>query len=861
MAIDKAHTPLTPEILRPFLIECGYDPSLLVANYRFGTPIGEGDVALAAFAHQPADARSACVTVIGANGEPEEAVISYRGLGAPVMFVCSQEHLQWWQQRAGAPQYHATLTAADLPGFFREHRQDFAPGAIYRAKTRGRFESDYQLSFVDLGLMNLVEEDIGQALSHLVEQVIIETTDFLKAQPKTGTFGQWLFQSVFWLLAAKILRDKQVPTFRSLNLSNIDEVFSCIAAHYGSSRNQHAINHKEREALAAASDMIDQFSHLGHVTTESLAYLYENTLISKKTRSKLGTHSTPSYLVDYIIWRLAPWIEEIPVTERCIFEPACGHGAFLVSAMRLLKESLPGSTTDQAARTDLRQQLHGLDIDAFAVEIARLSMTLANVPYPDGWHVWPADMFIGNTLEQRAKQATVLLANPPFENFSASDRAHYTQQGFAPTYINKTAEMLHRTLPHLRPGAVFGVVVPQGFLHSKNAAELRAFLSRDYDIAEICLFPDKVFTFSDMESAIILGRREPESHTKSNKVFYRRVREPDIDRFRSSYAATTDRWIGQERFTTRPDASLHVPDLDEIWEWCRHFPRLADLAEVGKGLEYKGRDLPVNAPTLSSMPFPGAVRGFARITPELQIDGQPSEVWMSIDPAVIRRSLTGTVTGVPQVLLNYAPVSRSPWRLKAVIDREGHAVTSNFLTIRPVSTSYPLELFWVLCNSPFANAYVYAHAEKRHVLAGTMRAMPVPRISPVELQRLVEVVHAYLDAVASPAQAILASTLFHADDARTRLMQIDAEILRLYDLPPRLERQLLDLFAGLPRPGVPFTFERYFPEGFEPCLPLHVYLSEDYRRSTAEALRVRYTPVTDPTLLAALGRAEEDFEE
>ena len=93
------------------------------------------------------------------------------------------------------------------------------------------------------------------------------------------------------------------------------------------------------------------------------------------------------------------------------------------------------------------------------------------------------------------------------------------------------------------------------------------------------------------------------------------------------------------------------------------------------------------------------------------------------------------------------------------------------------------------------------------------------------------------------------------------LQQVDAEILRLYDFPPRLERQLLDLFSGYKRPGVPFDFSRYFPDDFAPCFPLHVYLSEEYQRSTAGALRRRYKPVTDPAILTALEHAVKAFEE
>jgi len=345
---------------------------LLVDNYHYETV----HVPLAAFAHQPTDIRSACVAVINAAGDPASTVMQYRNLGAPVLFVCYKGQIQWWSQGIETPQYLATLAVSELPHFFHEHQQFLAPHSIYRAKTRGRFEHGYQLSFVDFGLMPLVEGEIGQALSTLVERVIIDMRNDLKPQEMTASLSRWLFQSVFWLLAAKILHDKHVPTFRSFDLVDIDEVFSHIATHYGTASYLHIYGHQERQALIAAAQTVAQFSHLGHVTTESLAYVYENTLISKEMRSQLDIPSTPSYLVDYILWRLTPWIDEITPADRHIFEPACGHAAFLVAAMRLLKDLHPAVASGQY----LRQRLHGIDIDDFALEIARLSLTLADIP-------------------------------------------------------------------------------------------------------------------------------------------------------------------------------------------------------------------------------------------------------------------------------------------------------------------------------------------------------------------------------------------------------------------------------------------------------------------------------------------------
>jgi hypothetical protein len=232
---------------------------------------------------------------------------------------------------------------------------------------------------------------------------------------------------------------------------------------------------------------------------------------------------------------------------------------------------------------------------------------------------------------------------------------------------------------------------------------------------------------------------------------------------------------------------------------------------------------------------------------------------MSLDPALIRMRLTGATTGVAQVLLNYARVSRGPWRLKAFLDSEGHAVTSRFLTIRPKVGECPLEFIWALCNSPFANAYVYAQTMKRDILAGSVRAMPVPTISVDAADRVAEMARQYLAALSQSAGILAPAT--ELDRARQLLLRLDAEVLRLYELPPRLERQLLDLFARWERPGVPFSFDRYYPDDYEPCLPLHVYLSAEYRRSTAADLLARNKTMPPAEFLTALDKAVENLEE
>jgi hypothetical protein len=92
---------------------------------------------------------------------------------------------------------------------------------------------------------------------------------------------------------------------------------------------------------------------------------------------------------------------------------------------------------------------------------------------------------------------------------------------------------------------------------------------------------------------------------------------------------------------------------------------------------------------------------------------------------------------------------------------------------------------------------------------------------------------------------------------------MDAAVLQAYDLPPRLERQLLDLFAGVPRKGVGCEFTGYYPPGFSSFLPLHLILSERFQRAAADVTRDRFKPGQSEHIrkvLAAAAAADTDEE-
>ncbi len=407
------------DLVRQGLIAVDYRQDRL----RAGVPVPAAPSRMAdlvAYADQPFDARTSTLAAVDGASFDEGSLPLLRPLGAAVVAQCHDDHVLFWRQTAREPKFIERVATGKIASFFQAHREELAPNALYRAKVWSRTdESVQQLTFVDAGLLPVVEQTAGEDLRKLLERAVTTTKTALGwKHDMTEENGRWLLKAVFWLLAAKILKDKGVPGFIRGSLCDLESVYDKLAKHY----NKHdplpvQINgSKRRDALLGAAEIIQAFGHCGAVTTESLAWVYESALIDLATRQKFGTHSTPTWLVDEIVSKLSPWIKEMDVDDRRVFEPACGHAGFLISAMRLLSELLPEDRASER-KSYLRQRLHGIEADSFAYEVAKLSLTLADVPNDNGWMLKNDDMFSGDALRSAISKASIVLANPPFEKF------------------------------------------------------------------------------------------------------------------------------------------------------------------------------------------------------------------------------------------------------------------------------------------------------------------------------------------------------------------------------------------------------------------------------------------------------------
>jgi hypothetical protein len=353
----------TGELIRRCLRVCRYHDDLVEEDYILGL---DRNIPFIAFAHRPHDARSSCIAFLPESRTPREDVAGLHELGVPLAFFVGINSWEMWSLRSDGPQRVRSVPLKEVEQFFGDNKEDFAPGSVFRAKTWARAEGARQLDYVDTGLLPIVEKEAGERLRQLFEEMLTHTMEALDMKPLglAEADAHWMMKANFWLLAGKLLRDKQVPKFTRLDLNDVQNVFDRVAEHYDAKRVR--VNGR-LTALRGAAAVAANFSSFRSISTETLGALYEEALLSDRTRKLWSVHRTPAYLVDFMLAKLSRWMDKDIGIQNCrVFEPGCGHAPFLVGAVRLLSDLLPDKiASDRTARRQfLRSHIGGCDRDA-----------------------------------------------------------------------------------------------------------------------------------------------------------------------------------------------------------------------------------------------------------------------------------------------------------------------------------------------------------------------------------------------------------------------------------------------------------------------------------------------------------------
>jgi len=293
---------------------------------------------------------------------------------------------------------------------------------------------------------------------------------------------------------------------------------------------------------------------------------------------------------------------------------------------------------------------------------------------------------------------------------------------------------------------------------------------------------------------------------------------------------------------------LWEPPLSQVWERLRSCERFGSIAEVHRGIEYNP-PLKLNREKFVSL---HPQEGFQKAIDNVDRGFEPfvlhEYVFMNTDPDVMRRKSYLYPWSKPKVIANAARLSRGPWRIAASPDYDGLVCYKNFFGIWPRG-EFPIEVLAVLLNAPVANAYLWTY-DSRENHKVTVEDIPIPKLDGPDIEELTNLVRTYIqyrhEWLANPLEEVKAE-----ENCRQLLAEIDAAILQAYDLPPRLERQLLDCFIGYQRPG-PVEFTEYYPRSFKPFIPWHRYIAREFQQAKIKETLARMPIIDDPAISEAL---------
>jgi hypothetical protein len=792
----------TLDRLKKALTSVEYGPTFLRENYSYFNSLSASSetvnvIPLAAFAQDIPSYRNACIGVtIASDLSGADNAVLHRALGAPIIFeLYSDEIVLWKINSLEPPEVMDRFGVELLETRFGENVLNWSPRRIFEAKTAG-----LQLDFVDLGLMPVIESSIKYKLDELLQRTLKEIADVHQAVTGAMPKDEDLFRFVFRFIAAKVLRDRNEPG--GWNSNDAFEVLSAIEQYYGVGDDKlPASTIQVHQTIEIAWAIISTAFHFENLSVYHLAYIWENTLVTRAKRKKYGIHSTPPHIAEYVVQKLP--IEVLEANTRRVLEPCSGHGIFLLFAMQRLRDLLPADISHTERHLYLKERLTGLEVDLFAREVSRICLMLADYPNPNGWHIYPDDIFATRRLEAELLTADIVLCNPPFGKFSSQERANYPD---VEANFQKPAELLNRVLAS--PPSLLGFVLPKTFITGSSYKWATRQLANSFRSIEMIALPDNVFNHADQETVLLMAwdrsvKNEVVSVTGS--VVTEGAYEAFRDLGQVPLAVTKDRKVPPKKSAP---FSLWVSNLEALWEFLASSEKLSDVAKIRRGIQWKpGVD---RSAVISKVEVEGWRRGYISTRGRLRQYALGSHAYINPDPSNMMFNPMEYDWDNSKVFMNANASSRRAWRLSAVTDVEGALATQAFHIAFPKSSKTTPELITAVLNGLVANAWAYSWSDKRHNKIDILEKIPFPTFNTIDQQIVEDKVGKLEDLLSSEdiLQTPIASLLEHL------LLQVDAAVLLAYGLTDELEDQLVSTFYEGVRP-LPFSSGGFDREAYQ----------------------------------------------
>jgi hypothetical protein len=643
-----------------------------------------------------------------------------------------------------------------------------------------------QLSFVDGGLGGWAERVTGQTLVALLESLVADTLSAAADRQHTTAAAQKdVLRLIFHLFACRVLEDKGV-----IPPSTTPED-ALTAAHDRFSENIRPevlrTRHVSKAIVLGVYKTLQTRFAFSNLTTDMLGYAYENALVTGKLRKERGIYYTPRHLTSYIL-KILP-IESIALEDRILTDPCCGSGSFLLAGFDRLTSLLPDGWTPAKRHQYLRARLIGNDIDDFATEVATLSLVVTDPENKNGWKVLNKDVLELGGADFTARP-TIIVTNPPFKEVKVGSRRELA------------ADILSHDLRLLAPDGLLGAVMPQSFLESRAAKELRATILRDCDLLEIATLPGGLFESNADTAVVALRKSRARAPKRTGASTVRELRSKDLTQFLVSGSFTHTYSVDTSEWLLDPDARFVLSPMADTWKRISGLRKLGDVADVRSGLQIERDDVT----SLSEVKCPKCVPYIDRLDLlrpyALLTDVRPAK-WLLYGDH-LRRKANRAMFEQAKVVINSNRNPGTPWRLVAAPATANLYFSDNFhgLITRDDATSLA-ELLAVL-NSPIANAWFDAHCRKRKVVQSILEELPYPKFSAQdrsELEKLVRQLERATIAKWRSAREGLFYDAIESTDTASLLAEIDAKVYEGYGLMAHEVRAISRYMSAEKRPA------------------------------------------------------------
>ncbi|KIG17731.1 putative DNA methylase [Enhygromyxa salina] len=273
---------------------------------------------------------------------------------------------------------HATPVLAMLTADLLK-RADGSPAVTRALKERHASEKSNNLT-ADTYAVWRRQIVVQIAASWLLSCVFVRTLEdrgLLESNRIAGEGALGAQHSFFQIAPYLTERDYLLTVFRELE-------------HYPAARSlfdrEHNLAWRLTPSANAAKQLLELFRtptadapafRFGQADTRFLGDLYQD--LSEEVRKRYALLQTPDFIEAFILDRtLDPAIEEFGLEETDLIDPTCGSGHFLLGAFARFHDRwlARGVSTEEAVEKSLGA-VYGVDVNPYAVSIARFRLTLA----------------------------------------------------------------------------------------------------------------------------------------------------------------------------------------------------------------------------------------------------------------------------------------------------------------------------------------------------------------------------------------------------------------------------------------------------------------------------------------------------